>query len=88
MDYDVNSIAKLAHINLLNELRVICNTSFDSVSSFGQIDSLMVSYLREKGLASKNSDPHIAKEKYPGAFVFEPTAGTYDWITDFDFASL
>jgi len=79
---------KLAHINLLNELRVICNTSFDSVSSFGQIDSLMVSYLRNQGLASKNSDPHISKEKYPGAFVFNPMPGIYDWITDFDFASL
>jgi len=79
---------KLEHINLLNELRIICNTSFDSVSSFGQIDSLMVSYLREKGLASKNGNPHIKKENYPGAFVFEPTPATYDWITDFDFASL
>lgn len=79
---------KLKHINLLNELRIICNTSFDSVSSMGQIDSLMVSYLKNKGFASKNSNPHIEKEKYPGAFVFEPIPGTYDWITDFDFASL
>lgn len=79
---------KLAHINLLNELRVICNTTFDSVSSFGQIDSLMVSFLRNKGLASKNGNPHVKKESYPGAFVFEPIPGTYDWITDFDFASL
>jgi DNA polymerase elongation subunit (family B) len=54
----------------------------------GQIDSLMVSYLKSKGIASKNSNPHIEKEKYPGAFVFEPVPGTYDWITDFDFASL
>lgn len=79
---------KLAHINLLNELRIICNTSFDAVSSFGQIDSLMVSYLRNKGVASKNADPHIVKQPYPGAFVFDPTPGAYDWITDFDFASL
>ncbi len=79
---------KLAHINLLNELRIICNTSFDSVSSFGQIDSIMVSYLREKGLASRNSDPHVIKEDYPGAFVFQPTPGVYNYITDFDFASL
>jgi uracil-DNA glycosylase family 4 len=79
---------KLAHINLLNELRIICNTSFDSVSSFGQIDSLMVSFLNSKGIASKNSDPHIVKEKYPGAYVHEPIPGAYDWITDFDFASL
>lgn len=79
---------KLAHINLMNELRIICNTTFDSVSSMGQIDSLMVSYLREKGFASKNSNPHIKKEKYPGAFVLVPEPGAYDWITDFDFASL
>ena len=79
---------KLAHINLMNELRIICNTSFDSVTSMGQVDSLMVSYLKRKGIASKNSNPHIKKEKYPGAFVFEPEPGTYDWITDFDFASL
>ena len=79
---------KLAHINLLNELRIICNTSFDAVSSFGQIDSIMVSYLRETGLASRNSDPHVLKKEYPGAFVFEPTPGVYDHIVDFDYARL
>ena len=81
---------KLKHINLINELRIICNAGFDSgSSSFGQTDSLMVSYLKnEKGLASKNSNPHIKKEKYPGAFVFEPIPGIYNHITDFDFASL
>jgi len=79
---------KLGHINLLNELRIICNTSFDSVTSMGQIDSLMVSYLRSKGIASKNSDPHISKESYPGAYVYEPIPGLYSWITDFDFKSL
>jgi uracil-DNA glycosylase family 4 len=79
---------KLAHINLMNELRIICNTTFDSVTPMGQVDSLMVSYLKEKGIASKNSNPHIKKERYPGAYVLEPDPGTYDWITDFDFASL
>lgn len=79
---------KLAHINLLNELRIICNTSFEGTSSFGQIDSMMVSYLKNKGLASKSSDPHITKEPYPGAYVFEPYPNVYEWITDFDFASL
>lgn len=79
---------KLAHINLINELRIICNTSFDSVSSFGQTDSLMVSFLRNRGIASKNADPHIIKEEYPGAYVHAPIPGVYNWITDFDFASL
>lgn len=79
---------KLGHINLLNELRIICNTTFDSVTSMGQIDSLMVSYLRSKGIASKNADLYVPKEKYPGAYVYEPVPGIYDSITDFDFASL
>jgi len=80
--------AKLKHINLMNELRIICNSSFESLSSSGQIDGLMVSFLKNKGRASKNGNPHIKKEKYPGAFVFEPIPGVYDDITDFDFASL
>jgi len=33
-------------------------------------------------------NPHIKKQKYPGAFVFEPIPGVYNNITDFDFASL
>jgi DNA polymerase elongation subunit (family B) len=79
---------KLNHINLLNELRIVCNTSFEATSSFGQIDSIMVSYLKDKGLASKNGNPHIKKIEYPGAFVFEPIPGTYNDVVDFDFASL
>jgi uracil-DNA glycosylase family 4 len=80
---------KLGHINLMNEIRVVCNSAFEAGSgSFGQIDSLMVSFMREKGLACHDSDPNITKDKYPGAYVFEPNPGVYDWITDFDFASL
>jgi len=80
---------KLMHINLLNEIREICTTSFDSgASQFGQVDSLMINFLKRKGMASKNSNPHIKKEKYPGAFVYEPEPGIYDNIVDFDFTSL
>ncbi len=80
---------KLKHINLLNELRVICKSSFNgAASSFGQVDSIIVSFLKEKGLASKNANPHIDKVKYPGAFVLEPVPGIYNKVTDFDFTSL
>jgi len=79
---------ELQHINLINELRVVCKTSFDGVSSFSQIDSLMINHLKNKGWASKNADIHIKKKKYPGAFVFDPIPGIYENITDFDFASL
>jgi len=95
IDYNIRDVElleqldnKLGHINLINELRIICNTSFDSISSFGQTDSMMVSYLKNKGIISKNANPHIVKEKYAGAFVFEPTPGVYNWITDFDYTSL
>jgi uracil-DNA glycosylase family 4 len=80
---------KLKHINLLNELRLICNTSFQAgSSSFGQIDSIVLSFLKPKGLASKNSDPHVKKDEYPGAFVYDPIPGIYNNVTDFDFTSL
>jgi len=80
---------KLGHINLLRELRVICNASFDSAASgFGQVDCTMVSFLKDKGVASKNSNPHVQKEQFPGAYVHPPIPGVYDYITDFDFTSL
>ncbi|MCK5614870.1 hypothetical protein KAR91_74095 [Candidatus Pacearchaeota archaeon] len=80
---------KLQHISLSNEIRVICNATFDSASStFGQEDCLMVSFLRERGFASKNSDPNVEKGKYPGAYVQEPIAGIYNKVCDFDFARL
>lgn len=80
---------KLKHISLLSEIRETCNTSYDGGSSaFGQIDSLIISHLKRKGLASKNGNPHTVKEKFPGAFVFECVPGIYNNITDFDFKSL
>ncbi len=80
---------KLGHINLLRELREICHASFDSAASgFGQVDCTIVSFLKEKGLASKNANPHVQKEQFPGAYVHPPIPGVYDYITDFDFTSL
>lgn len=79
---------KLGHIKLLNEIRLVCTTAYESGStSSGQIDSLCINFLRERNLASKNTKRKI-KEKYPGAFVLPPKPGIYDWFVDFDYASL
>jgi DNA polymerase elongation subunit (family B) len=79
---------KLQHIGLLAELRDICNMSYESgMSSFGRVDTLVISFLKNKGLASKNSTIK-KKEKFSGAFVWEPIPGIYDNVVDFDFASL
>jgi len=80
---------KLGHINLLNEIRQICHLSFSSaISSYSQIDGLTISFLKKKGLCSKDANQEIEKVKYPGAFVKEPLPGVYNWVTDFDFSSL
>jgi len=76
------------HIALQNELKNICKTTFrGSASPFGRIDSLSISYLKEKGFAAKNSE-HGSSTKFEGAFVKAPIVGINDWIVDFDFASL
>ena len=80
---------KLSHIKLFNELRVICNTSFEAMGSFGEIDSLTITFLRNRGIASRDAyGIDRDKEKYKGAFVFEAQPAIYDYVTDFDFASL
>ena len=90
---DVDLVAKLenklGHINLLNEIKQTCHVSFSSsVSPLAQIDGLTVSFLKGHNKGSKCADQHITRMKYPGAFVREPIAGVYNWITDFDFSSL
>jgi len=80
---------RLKHLNLQNEIRTICKESYDAVfSSMGQLDSLLLSYLKEKGLASKNADIHEKEGAFEGAFVKEPIVGIHENIVDFDFASL
>jgi len=79
---------KVKHIHLLNELRTICTASFEaSTSPSNQVDSIIVYFMREMGLASKSAENHV-KKKYPGAFVLTPEPGIYNTAVDFDFASL
>lgn len=88
VDLLVDLEAKLKHIKLQDELRKICKVSFNSTTgNFGLVDGLMVSFLKEKGLAAKNADIH-GEHKIPGAFVKEPIKGVHDYAVDFDFTSL
>lgn len=80
---------KLGYINLQNELRRICTSSFEGVSSdMGQIDTLILSYLKRKNLASRNSQHTQSDKKIPGAYVKPPIPGLYEYFVDFDFSSL
>jgi uracil-DNA glycosylase family 4 len=80
---------KLRHIFLQDELKRICKTSFKgSKSTMGQLDSLIVSFLKEKGYASKNAEISDQDEKFEGAYVQSPLTGVHDYVVDFDFTSL
>lgn len=79
---------KTNYIKLLNELRKICSGTFRGCrKTFGRLDCLMIKYLKEKGLASRNSLDKD-KEEFPGAYVKDPIVGLHNWIVDFDFTSL
>lgn len=80
---------KLMHVSFQNEIRKICRTCFDVVkSSMGQLDSLLVSFLKERGIASRNADIHEKGDKFEGAYVKEPIPGLHEYLVDFDFSSL
>lgn len=80
---------KLKHVMLQDEIRKICKSNFRaSRSPMGQLDSLVVSYLKEKGLSSQNAVVQEKTEAFEGAFVKEPITGIHSAIVDFDFTSL
>ena len=94
--YNINDVdlleeldEKLKHIFFQDELKRICKNSFrGSKSVLGQIDSLLVSFLKEKGYSSKNSEHVEGEERFEGAYVQNPILGIHDYIVDFDFTSL
>jgi len=80
---------KLGHIKLAHELKTTCSSTLTGIlSTFGQVDPLVISYMKKRNKVSKNANYHTKKEHLAGAFVKEPVAGIYESITDFDFSSL
>ena len=80
---------KLKHVVLLNQLRTICSCTFQSAqNAMGQLDSLVSSWLKSLGYASRNANVLQKDESFEGAYVKEPSAGLHEWVVDFDFTSL
>jgi len=94
--YNINDVdlleeldEKLQHIFFQDELKRTCKSTFKgSKSPMGQIDSLIISFLKEKGYASKNAEIIDQDERFEGAYVQSPVVGIHDYIVDFDFTSL
>jgi len=80
---------KRHYISLLNELRLLCSTTFrSSFSTIGQIDNYVLCYLKKKGMSPRNFVSSGDNSSIPGGYVKEPNLGIHDWIVDFDFKSL
>jgi len=80
---------KLKHIALQNEIRRVCRCSFrSSMGTLASLDSLVTSFLKGKGVSSKNADIHEGDEKFEGAFVKIPMVGIHEHVVDLDFTSL
>ena len=96
IDYNRNDVdlleeldIKLRHIFFQDELKRTCKSSFKgSKSVLGQIDSLLVSFLKEKGFSSKNTEVESNDEEFEGAYVQSPITGIHEYVVDFDFTSL
>ncbi len=80
---------KLNHIMFQDEIKKICKTTYDGVkSSMARLDSLLVTFLKERGIASKNANITEKDHKFEGAYVKEPIVGLHEYMVDFDFSSL
>jgi uracil-DNA glycosylase family 4 len=80
---------KVKHVVLLNQLKTICKCTFQSAqNAMGQLDSLVSSWLKSEGYASRNANVLQKDEAFEGAYVKEPSAGLHEWVVDFDFTSL
>jgi len=80
---------KLKHIVLLNQLKTMCKCTFQSAqNAMSQLDSLVSSWLKSRGYASRNANILQKDEAFEGAYVKEPSSGLHEWVVDFDFTSL
>ena len=79
---------KIGQINLVHEIRRVCSSTISAImSTFGQVDPLLISFMKKKKCVVKNAI-RTGKEKLVGAFVKQPDPGIYEHFVDFDFTSL
>ncbi|MCK5020548.1 MAG: hypothetical protein KAS32_26250 [Candidatus Peribacteraceae bacterium] len=79
----------LGHIDLKNELRRICGSTWKfTESTTGQVDPLCISYAKKQGMVCRTADIHALDSNFVGAYVRNPIPGIHSWLVDFDFTSL
>ena len=80
---------KLNYIYFMDQLRkLIKGTWLNLVSTSSQCDTMLVSYLEDKGLVAQAKKYAGSQDVFKGAFVYQPKPGIREWVFDLDYASL
>lgn len=81
---------KKQHISVQDELRrITTNSQAGASTTLGQAEGLFATSMKKQGLIARNKNEYSAKEKLPGAYVFDAKGGLYEGLLcDFDFTSL
>lgn len=86
--YEINKA--MGHIDLRNEMRKICCTTWQKAeSTMGLIDPLVIANAKKRNLICKDASKfEDLDSKFKGAYVRNPKRGLHGWLIDLDFASL
>jgi len=80
---------KLKYIELMHSIVQIANVSWkEGYTTLRLIDGLIYNYLYNKNMAFTVRKENQTKEALLGAYVRTPNKGIYEWVCDFDLASL
>lgn len=80
---------KIKMIELANQMSHMASVTFDKVlGSVAIIEQAILKNLHKDGYICFNKQEHEGGTTIPGAFVYDPEGGLYDWIVSYDFNSL
>lgn len=80
---------KLKYIDLMKGIVQITNIGWkEGYTTLRLMDGLIYSYLYNKGMTFITRKENQDKETLQGAYVRKPNKGIYEWVCDFDLASL
>jgi DNA polymerase elongation subunit (family B) len=80
---------KMKLIDLAITLAYDAKANYADVSSQVRMwDTIIYNYLKKQNIVIPPKEKSEKDKKYEGAYVKEPTPGSYDWVVSFDLNSL
>ena len=96
VEYNIVDVELVDRLEDKLKLIDLCFTrAYDAKVNFNDIayqvrtwDAIIYNYLLRKNIVIPQKERNTKDEKYAGAYVKEPIAGSYDWVVNFDLNSL